>query len=162
MHLWWNYNRRTINPLMMMMMVMMMTMIVLSQDYHTERPPLFAAVCRDAASCTGSSATADTCNNITVVPYVIMLVMAALFNRGALYFCPVVSSFYLFSSPNLSRLPYFEFRMQVWNVLHAARWKCRTQKNRQERDIWAPLHNFIGYIFATKARVNNNRKQKTC
>jgi len=32
------------------------------------------------------------------------LVMAALCNRGALYFCPMVSSFLLlFSSPNLSR-----------------------------------------------------------
>jgi len=26
--------------------------------------------------------------------------------------------------------PKCEFRMQVWNVLHAARWKYRTQKNR--------------------------------
>jgi len=25
--------------------------------------------------------------------------------------------------------PWCEFRMQVWNVLHAARWKYRTQKN---------------------------------
>jgi len=24
--------------------------------------------------------------------------------------------------------PWCEFRMQVWNVLRAARWKCRTQK----------------------------------
>jgi len=24
--------------------------------------------------------------------------------------------------------PWCEFRMQVWSVLHAARWKCRTQK----------------------------------
>jgi len=28
--------------------------------------------------------------------------------------------------------PYCEFRMQVWNVLHAARWKCRTQINHQK------------------------------
>jgi len=33
--------------------------------------------------------------------------------------------------------------MQVWNVLHAARWKCRTQKNHQKVAIWAPLHNFV-------------------
>jgi len=25
--------------------------------------------------------------------------------------------------------------MQVWNVLHAARWKCRTQKSRQNRHV---------------------------
>jgi len=24
--------------------------------------------------------------------------------------------------------PWCEFRMQVWNLLHAAGWKCRTQK----------------------------------
>jgi len=67
--------------------------------------------------------------------------------------------FFFFSSPNLSRrrldvyhtstipyLPYFmmwpycEFRMHVWNVLHVARWKCRTQKIA----IWAPSHNFVG------------------
>jgi len=40
--------------------------------------------------------------------------------------------------------PYCEFRKQVWNVLHAARCKCRTQKNRQKFAIWAPSHNFVG------------------
>jgi len=45
--------------------------------------------------------------------------------------------------------------MHVWNVLHAARWKCRTQKVV----IWAPLHNFVGYIFATKARIDNQKKR---
>jgi len=50
--------------------------------------------------------------------------------------------------------------MQVLNVLHAARWKCRTPKNRQELAIWAPSHNFVGlpYIFATKARIDNPKK----
>jgi len=36
--------------------------LVWSQLYHIERPPLFAARCRDAARRAGSSATADTCN----------------------------------------------------------------------------------------------------
>jgi len=36
--------------------------------------------------------------------------------------------------------PYCEFRMQVWNVLHAARWKYRTQKIA----ILAPSYNFVG------------------
>ena len=58
-----------------------------------------------------------------------------------LYFCPVVS-FYLLLSFFIPRLisaaadwmsthmvwPKCEFRMQVWNVLHATRWKYRTQK----------------------------------
>jgi len=39
-------------------------------------------------------------------------------------------------------------KMQVWNVLHVARWKYRTQKI----DIWAPSHN---YIFAIMARIDN-------
>ena len=49
--------------------------------------------------------------------------------------------------------PYCEFRMQVWNVLRAARWKCRTQKVA----IWAPSHNFVG-LFATKERIDNRKK----
>jgi len=31
--------------------------------------------------------------------------------------------------------PYCELRMQVWNVLHAARWKCRTQKSPKIRHL---------------------------
>jgi len=37
-----------------------------------------------------------------------------------------------------------ECRMQVWNVLHAAHWKYRMQKNRQKFAICAPSHNFVG------------------
>ena len=33
--------------------------------------------------------------------------------------------------------------MQVWNVLHAARWKYRTQKIAKN-SICAPSHNFVG------------------
>ena len=40
--------------------------------------------------------------------------------------------------------PWCEFKMQVWNVLHAARWKYRTQKKSPKIAIWAPLHNFFG------------------
>jgi len=39
--------------------------------------------------------------------------------------------------------------MQVWNVLHAARWKYRTQKGRKN---WPSSHyptTLLGYIFAT-------------
>jgi len=57
-----------------------------------------------------------------------------------LYFFLWFLSFFLFSSPNLNgrKLDVYhtsthdvalvQIRMQVWNVLHAARWKCRTQK----------------------------------
>jgi len=36
--------------------------------------------------------------------------------------------------------PYSANRMQVWNVLHAARWKYSTHKIA----IWAPPHKFVG------------------
>ena len=50
--------------------------------------------------------------------------------------------FLLFSSPNLSgrrldiyHTSLYEFRMQVWNVLQAARWKYRTQKISKNRHL---------------------------
>ena len=72
-----------------------------------------------------------------------------------LYFCPVVSSIFFFCLPLLSffpRLilavadcmstilphmmwPWCRFRMQVRNVLRAARWKCRTQKSPNIRHL---------------------------
>jgi len=72
-----------------------------------------------------------------------------------LYFCSVVSFFLLLLSffPRLisavgdwmsTLLPHMvwpkcEFRMQVWNVMHAARCKYRTQKVA----ILEPSHNFV-------------------
>jgi len=43
--------------------------------------------------------------------------------------------------------------MQVWNVLHTACWKYRTQKMA----ICTPPRN-LGCIFATKARMDNRKK----
>jgi len=77
-----------------------------------------------------------------------------------------------FSSPNLrvgdwmSAIlphmvwPYCKFKMQVWNVLHAARWKCRTQKIAKKSPSAHHRRNLSGYIFATKAQINN--RKKTC
>jgi len=48
--------------------------------------------------------------------------------------------------------------MQVWNVLHAAHWKCRTQKvvkNSPSGHHHTPLS---GHILATKARIDNWEK----
>jgi len=48
--------------------------------------------------------------------------------------------------------------MQVWNVLHADRWKYRTQnipKNSPSRHHCTTLS---GYIFATKARIDKWKK----
>jgi len=85
-----------------------------------------------------------------------------------LYFCPVVSSSIFFIPRLISAVAgwmstilrhmmwsYCEFRMQVWNVLHTARWKCRTQKIAKN---WPSGHHcttLSGYIFATKAFIDN-------
>jgi len=67
-----------------------------------------------------------------------VIIMADLCNRGPLYFCPVVSSFFrssfFFSSSN--------------------RWKCRTQKlpSGHHRTTLS------GYIFAIKAHIDNRKK----
>ena len=92
-----------------------------------------------------------------------------------LYFHAVVSIYLLlssssFSSPNLSgrRLDVYhtsthgvvlcEFRMQVWNVLHAALWKCRTQKIVKNSPSGHHPTTLSGYIFATKACIDNREK----
>jgi len=54
--------------------------------------------------------------------------------------------------------PYCEFRMQVWNVLHVARWKYRTQRSRQKSPSVHHRTALSGYIFATKARIDNWKK----
>jgi len=48
--------------------------------------------------------------------------------------------------------------MQVWNLLHAARWKHRTQKSRQKSPSQHHRTTLSGYIFATKARIDNRKK----
>ena len=81
------------------------------------------------------------------------LVMAALWHRAGHYIFALrfllssSSSIFLFSSPNLSRCrldvlysthmlwPYCEFKLQIWNVMHAARWKYSTQKSPKIRHL---------------------------
>jgi len=45
--------------------------------------------------------------------------------------------------------------MQVWNMLHAAHWKYRMQKSRQKSPSGHHRTTLSGYIFATKARIDN-------
>jgi len=40
-------------------------------------------------------------------------------------------------------------------VLHAARWKCRTQKTAKNATFEHHRTTLSGYIFATKVRINN-------
>ena len=44
--------------------------------------------------------------------------------------------------------------MQVWNVLHAARCKYRTQKSRQKLPSGHHCTTSSGYVFATKACID--------
>jgi len=86
-----------------------------------------------------------------------------------LYFCPVVSScfFLLFSSPNLSRQ-----RLDVYHAsthcvalvrildagLKRAAWKYSTQKIAKNSPSAHHRTTLSGYIFATKARIDNRKK----
>ena len=79
-------------------------------------------------------------------------------------------SIFFISSPNLSGrkldvchtsthgVAQCEFRMQVWNVLHVARWKYRTQKWRKKSPSGHHPTTLSGYIFATKACIDNRKK----
>ena len=48
--------------------------------------------------------------------------------------------------------------MQVWNLLHTASWKHRTQKSRQKSPSGHHRTTLSGYIFATKAHIDNRKK----
>jgi len=48
--------------------------------------------------------------------------------------------------------------MQVWNVLHVARWKYRTQKWRKISPSGHHPTTLSGYIFATEACIDNWKK----
>jgi len=55
--------------------------------------------------------------------------------------------------------PWCEFKMQVWNVLHAARWKCRAQKSPKIRHLGTiACSTLSSCIFATKACIDNQKK----
>jgi len=48
--------------------------------------------------------------------------------------------------------------MQVWNVLHGACWKYRMQKIVKNSPSWHHRTTLSGYIFTTKARIDNRKK----
>jgi len=48
--------------------------------------------------------------------------------------------------------------MQVWNVLRAARWKYRMQKSCQKSHLGTIAQLLSGYIFATKAGIDNRKR----
>jgi len=101
-----------------------------------------------------------------------LIIMVALCNRADhIYFHPV-SFFLSFLFPRLisavgdwmsTILPHMvwpqcEFRMHVWNTLHMARCKYRTQESRQKSPSAHHRTTLSGYIFATKTRIDNRKK----
>jgi len=48
--------------------------------------------------------------------------------------------------------------MQVWNMLHAARWKYKMQKVPKNLPSWHHRTTLSGYIFATKTCIDNRKK----
>jgi len=48
--------------------------------------------------------------------------------------------------------------MQVWNVLHAARWKYRMQKIAKKFAIWAPSYNFVGLYLCNEGTYRQSEK----
>jgi len=100
--------------------------------------------------------------------------MVALWNRAHHYIFALwllLSSFFLFFPGLISAAadwmsailphmvwPYCKFEMQVWNLLHAARWKHRTQKSRQKLPSGHHRTTLSGYIFTTKAHIDKQKK----
>jgi len=87
-----------------------------------------------------------------------------------LYFFPVVSSSSVFFPHLISAVagwmstillqmvwPLCKFRMQVWNVLHVAGWKYRTQNIAKNSPSGHHRTTLSGYIFATKAHIDNRK-----
>jgi len=87
------------------------------------------------------------------------LFMAALCNRaGHIYFHPVVSFFFFprlisavgdWMSTILPHMvwPYCKFRMQIWSVLHVARWKYTMQKIAKKSPSGHHPTTLSSYIF---------------
>jgi len=103
-----------------------------------------------------------TTNNLSLKSHVLMYVRA-----GHIYCHPVVSSFY-FSSPYLSRRRLDVYHtsthgvalVRIYNsgLKCTARWKYRTGKIAQKSPSGHHGTTLSGYIFATKARVDNRKK----
>jgi len=112
--------------------------------------------------------------------------MAALCNRAGHYIFALsfLSSFFFFfllfflaesQRPQIGCLPYFhtwcgpsanlECIMQVWNVLHAARWKYRTQKNRHFGTIaqfCRAVSSQLRHVSTIGKNLLNNDTSSTC
>jgi len=93
-----------------------------------------------------------------------------IFSSCGFFFCFFFLSFSFFFSRLFSAVakwmsailahmvwPECEFRMQVWDVLHAARWKYRTQKIAKNSPSGHHRTTLSGYVFASEACIENRK-----
>ena len=113
---------------------------------------------------------------VSVASALKVVIMVALCNGGALYFCPVVSFFYLlllFSSPNLNGHRLHVYHTSTHGVaLVSANLECRSEMcctrlaaNTGRKKVAKNRHlhghhrtNLSDYIFANKACIDNRKK----
>ena len=99
-------------------------------------------------------------NNLLWMPYgigqAIIFLPCGFFFYLSSFFPHLISAVADWMSAILAHMvwPWCKFRMQVWNVLHGARWKCRTQKLPSGHHC----RTLSGYIFAIKACIDNRKK----
>jgi len=76
------------------------------------------------------------------------------------FFPPLISAAAHWISTILQHMvwPQREFRMHVWNMLHVARWKYRTQKLRKKIAIWAPSRNVVGLYVRNEGTHRQSEK----
>jgi len=93
------------------------------------------------------------CNRKTIYIFMLWFVLSSFFYR-------LISAIgdWMFTILWHMVWPQCEFRMQVWNAVHAARCKYRMQKSRQKSPSGHHRTTLSGYIFATKPRIDNRKK----
>jgi len=117
------------------------------------------------------SLTSISSQHLLVFPVVIWVLLWSPYVIGRPYIFSCCSLFFFFFPRLISAAadwmfavlprmvwPQCEFKMQIWNMPHAARWKHRTQKSRQKSPSGHHRTNLSGYIFTTKARIDNRKK----
>jgi len=91
--------------------------------------------------------------------YVFVLWFLLFFLLSFFFFPRLFPAAWNWMSTILSHMwPRCEFRMQVWNLLHAAHWKYRTQKIAKNSSSGNIRPTLSACIYATKAHIDNLKK----
>jgi len=89
------------------------------------------------------AALRSRCGHYILVLFLLLLFFPRLISAVADWMLP---HFYTWCGPS-------EFRMQFWNMLHAARWKRRTQKLTKKSPSGHHCTTLSGHNFANKAHI---------